>query len=157
MSNNADLVHRPMQQGVQFDAPTSLNPQPSQPKQDAPDGRIDVSSSKNAATDSAEKPMKKLSAMERKVEPVKWSKSPGNPRTPGTLAYYKSRAFIEKKAQGLIHVPGVKWGEIPVYEPSKGKRKEGSNSLVLIFGKNNVRRARVRKVDTRMQRYNRRM
>ncbi|KAF1919880.1 hypothetical protein BDU57DRAFT_527800 [Ampelomyces quisqualis] len=75
----------------------------------------------------------------------------------GTAAYYKSRKFRNKEADGRAQVPGLE--DYPaVSSECVAEKPTVSGPLVMIFGKTNVRRASLqRKFEIRLQRTNRRM
>jgi hypothetical protein len=83
---------------------------------------------------------------------------------PGHAAYYKSQFFRNKVARGEVQIPGRPRRFVRDVVPSdeekymtRAKKIEIDQSLVLIFGKTNVRRASgTRKVDVRKQRRNQR-
>lgn len=75
----------------------------------------------------------------------------------GTAAFYKSRRFKKKEADGKSQVPGPD-GDSAIFPKRVVEKPKVSESLVMIFGKTNVRRASlVRKYELRLQRTNRRM
>jgi hypothetical protein len=75
----------------------------------------------------------------------------------GTAAYYKSRKFKKKEANGKARRPGPSDHATPSSELVAEEPKV-SASLVMIFGATNVRRASLqRKFELRLQRTNRRM
>ena len=98
-------------------------------------------------------------------EPAHYSFSDGQRDVPGTAAYYKSWTFRQKAEAGTTHVPGHGVEADTNMEDSvdgdyykKSVEAEQKKSLVVIFGRTNVRRASTqRKADLRMQKTNRRL
>jgi hypothetical protein len=75
----------------------------------------------------------------------------------GTAAFYKSRWYKKKEADGKTQVPGPD-SDSATFPERVVEKPKVSESLVMIFGKTNVRRASVeRKFELRLQRTNRRM
>lgn len=75
---------------------------------------------------------------------------------PGHTAYYKSHKFQDKVAAGKVHGSG---GIRDRATPSKRESAKLAKPqpLVMIFGLNNVRRAKVgKKADLRLQKHNKR-
>jgi len=83
---------------------------------------------------------------------------------PGTSAYYKSWAFRQKVSEGKAIVPkqeeeiGKEFDDsADEYYIKKRKPVHRRKSLVMVFSRTNVRRASTqRKVNERLQRFNRR-
>jgi hypothetical protein len=83
---------------------------------------------------------------------------------PGHAAYYESQTFRSKVARGEVQIPGRPRGFVREVVPTgeekhmtRAKKIEKDQSLILTFGKANVRRANgTRKVDVRKQKRNQR-
>lgn len=77
---------------------------------------------------------------------------------PGHAAYYKSSKFLHKVAAGKVQIPGGAKAVTMISNKDTVKLyRAQAEPLVMIFGLNNVRRARAeKKSDSRLQKHNRR-
>jgi len=97
-------------------------------------------------------------------EPTLYTLDDGPRGEPGTSAYYKSWAFRQKVSEGKAIVPkqeeeiGKEFDDsADEYYIKKRKPVHRRKSLVMVFSRTNVRRASTqRKVNERLQRFNRR-
>jgi hypothetical protein len=98
-------------------------------------------------------------------KPAQYTLDDGKPDVPGTVAYYKSWAFRKKVKAGTAEVPGKNIKRSESIDDSadedyvaKSGKSDGAKSLVMVFSRTSLRRAKSkRKVNRRMQLANRRM